>query len=218
MLTHYMYGHMPPRPTSESVTIKQIISRPAFEGVATEEHFVLTLNGGEKKLNLDIWLFKPRADQRYPTIIKNCHVLFDIETVYGKWPENHQMSPTVTKAIANDTRAAHEAVKRGYLLCKFNREQLAVDFAYRRRVELAGLELPNHRDVGIYPLYPDYDWGAIAVWAWEHGVVLDALDRLGYSDLDNIAHFRLPPLLTGEEFSIERYFDSVSEDRLHISK
>ena len=30
--------------------------------------------------------------------------------------------------------------------------------------------------------------------------------------VDNMAHFRLPPLLTEEEFSIERYFDSVCEE------
>ena len=43
---------------------------------------------------------------------------------------------------------------------------------------------PDSRREGVYPLYPGYDWGAIAVWAWGHHVVLDVLDRLGLADMD----------------------------------
>ncbi|MBT4136435.1 MAG: hypothetical protein HOE48_00910 [Candidatus Latescibacteria bacterium] len=39
---------------------------------------------------------------------------------------------------------------------------------------------------GVQVLYPEYDWGTIAIWAWGHGVVLDALDRMGYVDMEKI--------------------------------
>jgi hypothetical protein len=35
-------------------------------------------------------------------------------------------------------------------------------------------------------LYPEYDWGALAVWGWGHGVVLDALDQLGLADMGKV--------------------------------
>ena len=38
-----------------------------------------------------------------------------------------------------------------------------------------------------YPLYPEYDCGALAVWGWGHGVVLDALDQLGVADMSKVA-------------------------------
>ena len=72
-----------------------------------------------------------------------------------------------------DLLAAEEAVKRGYLLCKFRREDFAPDQA-------------DNRDQGVFPLYPEYDWGSITVWAWGHQVVLDALDRLGHADMRRI--------------------------------
>ena len=93
-----------------------------------------------------------------PTIVKNCHVFFDK-------PGN--------KTAVYDKRAAREAVKRGYLLCKFNRKEVAADHA-------------DNRKAGVFPLYPTYDWGTIAAWAWAHGVVIDALDRLKLVDMKRI--------------------------------
>jgi hypothetical protein len=75
--------------------------------------------------------------------------------------------------VEYDLEAAQEAINRGYLLCKFRREDLAAD-------------RPENRNEGVFPLYPEYDWGTIAVWAWGHQVVLDALDQLGYANLDQI--------------------------------
>ena len=66
-----------------------------------------------------------------------------------------------------------QAVSRGYLLCKFNRNEVAFDGR-------------DNRDTGVFPLYPEYDWGTIAAWAWAHGLVADALDRLGLVDMKKI--------------------------------
>ncbi|MDP6523323.1 MAG: hypothetical protein QGH15_03790 [Kiritimatiellia bacterium] len=72
-----------------------------------------------------------------------------------------------------DRAAAEEAVNRGYLLCLFMRTDIADDKA-------------NNRNKGVLALYPDYDWGTIAAWAWGHSLTIDALDRLELVDMDSI--------------------------------
>lgn len=161
LLVHYMYGQMPPRP--EQIGVRLTSSQSAFGGTAVEEHYTLTISRNWKSVDLAIALFRPVVKKSYPTIIKNCRVLFDRET-----------APTRFEGIVgHDLEAAREAIDRGYLLCKFRREDLAVD-------------RPDNRSNGVFPLYPEYDWGTIAVWAWGHQVVLDALDQLGLANLDQI--------------------------------
>ena len=162
LVTHYKYGKMPPTP--ENLAIRSTLSRSAFEGAAVEEHYTLSVSRGGRSVDLAIALFRPSGEKRrFPTIIKNCRVLFDRETARERY----------RGIIDYDLPAAREAVDRGYLLCKFFREDLAVD-------------QPNNRSEGVFPLYPEYDWGTIAVWAWGHQIVLDALDRLGLANLDQI--------------------------------
>ncbi|MFC1596989.1 alpha/beta hydrolase family protein [Planctomycetota bacterium] len=108
-------------------------------------------------------LFRPADERRYPTIIKNCRVLFDPNAA----PE--ERNPTAQR----DLQAARESVRRGYVLCKFRREDLAPD-------------RKHNRDEGVFPLYPDYDWGTIAAWAWAYQLVLDVLDDLGYANMNQV--------------------------------
>ena len=53
-------------------------------------------------------------------------------------------------------------IQRGYALAEFDRTQVAPD--------------KNDRSTGVYTLYPDYDWGALAAWAWGFGRVIDYLE------------------------------------------
>jgi len=161
MLTHYMYGRMPPRP--DQLGVRLTFRQGAFSGTAWEERYTVSISRGGKTVDLAIALFRPIAKQEYPTIIKNCRVLFDLESA----PERHKLT------VERDLEAAREAIRRGYLLCKFRREDLAED-------------RPDNRRGGVFPLYPEYDWGAIAVWAWGHQIVLDALEKLGLADLKQI--------------------------------
>ncbi|MGB0580450.1 MAG: serine hydrolase, partial [Limisphaerales bacterium] len=162
LLAHYMYGRMPPRPTADQVTIRQIDAEPIF-GNAMRVRLELTVHRNDRDARLRFSLIRPSEGKRCPTIIKNCRALFDQATAIKRYHAT----------VERDLAAAEEAVKRGYILCKFRREDFAVD-------------QKNNRDRGIFPLYPEYDWGSIAVWAWTHQVVLDALDRLGHADLNRI--------------------------------
>ena len=59
-------------------------------------------------------------------------------------------------------------IGRGYALAEFDRTEIAAD--------------KNDRGVGVFPLYPDYDWGVLAAWAWGYGRVNDYL--ITRSDID----------------------------------
>lgn len=158
MLAHYQYGHMPPRPKDFELT--KTLSKQRFDGCAIEEHYVVTLRHNGREASFRMGLIRPTEKQRYPTVIKNCRILFDGE---GKAEQTAEY----------DLTAAREAVTRGYLLCKFIRTDLAADS-------------PDNRQNGIFPLYNEYDWATIAVWAWTYQVVIDALDRLELTDMERI--------------------------------
>lgn len=63
-----------------------------------------------------------------------------------------------------------EIVGRGYLLAEFDRTEIARD-------ETEGKN-------GVYGLYPDYDWAALAAWAWAYQCAVDYLTTR--SDVDAV--------------------------------
>jgi hypothetical protein len=158
MLANYMYGRMPPRP--KEIEVKQVGSRRVSDGQGVEERYTLTIRRKGKSVTCGFLFTRPVLKKRYPTVIKNDRVSFDDSTNNGGSPESFDPGT--------------EAIKRGYLLCRFNRTDLATD------TRGAG------REDGAYPLYPEYDWAALAVWAWGHGVILDALNRLKVTDMSKV--------------------------------
>ena len=74
----------------------------------------------------------------------------------------------------NDT-VIDSAHARGYAVAKFNR----VEFAH---------DVPGApRKGGIYDLYPDTDFGAIAAWAWGYSRAMDALETIDIVDASRVA-------------------------------
>ena len=164
MLAHYLYGRMPDRP--KKIEVSQVGSREVYGGKGVEEQFALTIRRNGKSVTCDFLVVRPKQKKRYPTVIKNDRVSFNSSL------ENRDTNDSFDPA--------KEAVQRGYLLCRFNRTDLAPD----DRTSSANWE--ENRKAGVYALYPEYDWAALAVWGWGHGVVLDALDQLGLADLDKV--------------------------------
>ena len=152
MLCHYLYGSIPPRP--QSFELKQVGTKSVYNGKGIKEDYELTLSRNGKSATCLFVVVRPVQSKRYPTVIKNDRVALD-EMIEG-------FDPGLL------------AVNRGYLLCRFNRTDLATDTR------------GEGRGAGVYPLYPEYDWRALAVWGWAHGVVLDALDQLGLADMDKV--------------------------------
>lgn len=150
MLAHYLYGQMPPRP--QEIEIKQVGSKLLYDGKGVEEQHTLTIRRNGKSVTCHFLIVRPALKKRYPTVIKNDRVSFE--------------ASSDRSASSDSFDPGFEAVERGYLLCRFNRTDLATDTR------------GEGRDAGVYPLYPEYDWAALAVWGWGHAVVLDALDQL----------------------------------------
>ena len=150
MLAHYMYGRIPPLP--EKIKVRKIEdSRHIYGGKGIIEKYVLILSRGKKSVACNFLVARPVKKKRYPTVIKNDRDLL---------PDSS--SPEIA------------AVKRGYLLCRFNRTDLATDTP------------GSGRNSGVYPLYPEYDWAALAIWGWGHGVILNALDQLELADMKKV--------------------------------
>jgi len=163
MLAHYLYGRMPPRP--RRIEVEKVSAAEIFDNNSVEEHYKLTISRNGKSLSLRMALVRPAGQSRRPIIVKNCSVLFDPNAL----PEGHKGRATAQR----DRNAAIMAVERGYILCKFIRTDVAADEK-------------NNRSTGVFALYPEYDWATIAAWAWAHQLVVDALDQLGYADMNRI--------------------------------
>ena len=154
MLEHYLYGTVPPLP--KQVEVEKHSSTSVLDGKGLRETFTLTIRRNGLTASCKLVVVRPKANKRYPTVIKNDRVAFDEE-------------------LDEDTQfAGEEAVRRGYLLCRFEREALATD------------ERTTDRSAGVYPLYPEYSWRALAVWGWAHGVVLNALDQFDLVDMNKV--------------------------------
>ena len=80
-------------------------------------------------------------------------------------PQGHGPFPVIITGDLCWGRAkpeiAAEVTRRGYMLAEFDRTEIAAD--------------KNDRSVGVFPLYPGYDWGDLAAWAWGYGRVIDYL-------------------------------------------
>lgn len=165
MLAYYQYGHMPPKP--ENLVVKQTSTREVFNGAGTEILFTITISRTDKSLDLRAGLIKPGGTGPFPMIIKNDRDAFSRDRA-STTSRDSSVRSEPEKVIFP------EAIKRGYIICKYVRTDLALD------------DKSNRRDVGVFPLYPEYDWGTIAAWAWGYQLVIDAVETMGFLDMDKI--------------------------------
>ena len=70
---------------------------------------------------------------------------------------------------------AAETLGRGYILAQFNRVEIVPD-AYH-----------SNRTSGLYTVYPDAKFGALAAWAWGYHRCVDALAGMDFVDAAHIA-------------------------------
>ncbi|MFC1652085.1 ankyrin repeat domain-containing protein [Planctomycetota bacterium] len=167
MLAHYQYGHMPPNP--KNVVVERISSKQISNGEVTESRINLLISHNCQEVLLRAVVFRPNELGRFPMIIKNDEFLVSASEI----PEQFVRRIYEGRRETIDEFVRSEAVKRGYVYCKFIRTDLAPD------------ERDNRRR-GVFPLYPEYDWGTIAAWAWGYRVVLDAIAREDFIDMKRI--------------------------------
>jgi pimeloyl-ACP methyl ester carboxylesterase len=157
MLEHYLYGHVPPRPTEKELSFKRTSDEAytppdsTIGGRKQGYRITISRNGLEHSFTFNLWR---RAElKRYPTLINN-------------YPEHSPANPGFSMA---------EGLRRGYMVVEFERTEVAPD-----RADNA------NRKQSIFPLYPEYDFYTIAAWAWAYQPVIDVLDRLGVVDMERI--------------------------------
>ena len=171
MLTTLQYGDSPPKP--QDFEVERTLSRSVFNDLGVEEQYLITLSRNGLDCSFRVALVRPQEVKRYPAVIKNGYTFFDDEPYCRRGGDRIRPMEKINATIKRDRFAAEEALKRGYLLCKFMREDLVDDY-------------PGRRNEKLYKLYPEYSWGAIAAWAWTYQIVIDFLDDLGYAEMDHI--------------------------------
>lgn len=70
-----------------------------------------------------------------------------------------------------------EILARGYILAEFNRVEIVPDLGSEK----------TDKTIGLWSMYPDADFGAIAAWAWGYHRVVDFLLTRPEVDKDKIA-------------------------------
>ena len=74
-----------------------------------------------------------------------------------------------------DDRVIEAVLSRGNIAASFNRTAVAADNA------------SLYRDTGLYRLFPEAEFGALAAWAWAYHRCVDVLTRLDFVRSDQIA-------------------------------
>lgn len=173
MVAEYMYGHMPStRPTPIVTSLSSITDRG---GQFVREKLLFTLERNGQQCAFRVGIQRPMASGKFPVIIKN--------TIYALEVDEIEDTVTRRKWLQQGRDLAQkfvyeEAQKRQYVMCNFVQTDISSDYARKERAE--------NRVSGIFPLYPEYDWGTIAAWAWAYQVIIDYLEEQAYIDADKI--------------------------------
>jgi enterochelin esterase-like enzyme len=106
LMQHYLYGHIPPRPSWDELSFRQTFDEPysppdsSIEGRRQGYEITVTRNGLSHSFNFS--LYRGGEVKPYPTLINN---------------------------RVDDTFGPEEGVRRGYLFVEFNRDEVAPDQA-----------------------------------------------------------------------------------------
>ena len=162
MLTFYQYGRMPPKPSAVKVTETDLVTRDG----KVHANYDFTITRNNKPLTFRVGLIRPDREGAYPVIIKNDRYRFDLSEIEN---EDAREKYTRQNRSAIDSFVVDHAMKRGYIYCKFIREDIAID-------------VNGNRKERIFTLYPEYEWGAITAWAWTYQIIIDWLGKQPFVD------------------------------------
>lgn len=112
----------------------------------------------------------PNAEGSYPAIIKNDRYTFDLEEIEQ---ENQRAKYREQDRLSTDFWVAEEAVERGYIYAKINREDIFLD-------------QNGPKEGRIFSLFPDPAFGSIAAWAWTYQPIIDWLSAQSFVDSTQI--------------------------------
>ncbi len=121
MLAYYQYGHMPPKP--KKVTIQDRTSTTIYGGKAIRTRLDLVISRKSKEVRIRAGILRPNKPGKFPVIVKNDEFLFEASEI--EQPEIRRIYEGKREQI--DEVVRREAIKRGYVICKFIRTDLALD-------------------------------------------------------------------------------------------
>lgn len=170
LVTERFYGSMPPKPQPDEIDVRHVSTQLILDGTAEEILSIMILKRGDRQTTVRFGVVRPLADEPSPIIIKNDRWVFDLSAMPPGRKHDQYASEERDKEFH---KVREEAVRRGFAICKFVREDVALDAS-------------NSRKTGILNLYPEYDWGAVTAWAWFYQPLIDYLLSTGYFDEDRI--------------------------------
>ena len=170
MLAHYQYGHMPPKPKDVTIQVRESTVIYGGEGIWTRFDIVVSRKG--KDLRIRAGILRPNKEGQFPVIINNDEFLF----------HTSEVKKLLLRRIYDEGKCdeieefvRREAIRRGYVIFKFIRSDLAVDEKYLG-TDISLGQKGNERK-GVSLMYPEYDWGTIAAWAWGYQIAIDILKQ-----------------------------------------
>lgn len=141
------FDGMPPKPEVFRVEATHL------QGAGRPSSYRIHCGTKEKPFTFCFYVYRPALEGRLPVVVSG-------DLTYNR--------------CCND-QVIGEANRRGFIVVRFNRNELAPDFA------------DPERQYGINALWPDRKFTAISAWAWGYHRVIDALATLDYVDMDRIA-------------------------------
>jgi hypothetical protein len=162
LILHHQYGNLPPAP--KRTTTVQLLSNTLRTFNAAHHQYKLTFDNGDGRPQVSMvvdLLFPPDGGAGGGASAGPRPVILRGDWGWRKTPDD------VTK----------EMLGRGYILAEFNRLELAQDLGRK----------PPERTFGLYAMYPDGDFGALAAWAWGYHRAIDLLVTLPPVDKEKIA-------------------------------
>ena len=163
---YYMYGHMPP---SSPVSVVSIDPDVLMGPMIKRTVHLKTGPGGALPFSINLYI-PAGGGGPFP-------VLLGSDLSWSPLADNWQpgSGENASIGVAN----LQTLVSRGYIMAEFGRDDFSLDYA-----DDGGAAVFNS---GMYPLYPGYDWGNVAAWAWGFSRVVDYLETLSYVDTTKIA-------------------------------
>jgi hypothetical protein len=163
LFEHYTYGKAPAAPEKVSARLDRE-NKTFLDGKATLKEITLSY-GPSGTPPIHLLLIVPNEGRRPAPVflglnfygnhaaVDDPHVAIPTGWVPSRSPgEKDNKATEGGRGAQADTWAADAVVARGYALATFYCGDVAPDH-------------PGHED-GVHPLYPGFDWGTVAAWAW----------------------------------------------------
>jgi hypothetical protein len=185
ILEYYAVGRMPPPPGN--VRGQVVRSEAALDGTV-RYRLVRLVFGPERRLSLDIGILTPSASRRSPAVIAplgtppfsvplprqplgpNQGRGENVLLVVGPGPTPIPAPVPEPASVEEIARRHADVFRRGYALVVFNHNDCAEDTTLRNADGSWAF-----RSSRFHRVYPGYEWGILAGWAWGVSRIADYL-------------------------------------------